>query len=106
MAFGTVLARHLARLKWSQRSYAKRVGASQSLVARVISGSRRPPLDAAAHWIRTLELPDDAAAELAHLAVQAHGGEQLLELAWTRRMRAADHGQGYVPNRLPGRVRR
>lgn len=100
LVFGSALASHLARLGWSQRTFARRVGASQSLVARVINGSRKPPLDTVAYWIASLDLPEDAAAELARLAVMAHGGETLLIL--TQRPRAADRGPTYAPNRSPG----
>ena len=96
-AFGTILARHLEQRGWSQRRFAQRVGASQSLIARVIHGSRRPPLDGVGEWIAILALSDDAAAELARLAIAAHGGGGLLGHLTGRPPRAADRGPGYAP---------
>lgn len=70
--FGSCLAEHLLRGGWSQRRFAAAIGESQPFVARIIGGTRRPPLERVGRWIAVLALDPADAHECALLALAAH----------------------------------
>lgn len=70
--FGTAFQNHLDRIGISQRAFARKVGASYSLVQKVVAGERLPPLERLDVWLRALALQDTEIEELRWRANLAH----------------------------------
>lgn len=48
--FPALLAQHIARLGWSHRAFARKLGRSNGFVSQIIRGERLPPLDLIESW--------------------------------------------------------
>jgi transcriptional regulator with XRE-family HTH domain len=70
--FGFLLERHRKRRRWSLEAFGSRVGHDHSVISRVESGARRPPLHEVDAWADALGLENTERTAFRVEATLAH----------------------------------
>lgn len=121
--FGEVLYQHIERTGSSLRSFAPRLGVSQSMLSQIRTGSRPPPLKRLEKWADTFDLSGKEREYFLDLAALAccpdrvlrmfepgHPAHDVIRLAiendLLRKQYAAETGEPYEPKKAPRKARR